>query len=178
MSPKKIFFLVIFFVIPSLLFFFLRFFGKNEFEVKPLYEEGVPNPPPGCSYSYTPPYLIPDSVLRGGGDFNGFLVLSFSNDANHRKALDEITYEFQSDPVKIKCFLLKAGGVQDKLIWEEVYLDQSLWGDLKKCVFLLSGEETLVLLDQEKRIRGSYRGQDEEEIDRLRAELAILLKKY
>ena len=50
--------------------------------------------------------------------------------------------------------------------------------DWRKCIFLLNQPNQTVLMDKERRIRGFYDLRLRDEVDRLRVELKILLKKY
>src|SRR5690606_16129251 len=61
---KKALFMFLALLLPVLIFVFLRSFGKNEFDVPPLFADSV-NVPVNCSsYNYTKPYTVADSILR------------------------------------------------------------------------------------------------------------------
>jgi hypothetical protein len=161
MKGKKFLFLFLALLLPIAVFVFLKFFGKNQFEVPLLYENGVSDPPAGCSYDYANPYLIPDSILTtAGANKSSVLILDFSRQPSTE--MQVVRDEFDHDPVVIK----SASTLN--------FTDEKL---LRECIFLVKAPNELVLIDSEKRIRGYYEN-TREEIDRLILELKIVLKKY
>lgn len=167
MKGKKIIYLFLALLLPVGVFLFLKFFGKNEFEVKPLYQTEITNIPEDCKGDYHVPYVIPDSLNNRLPEIKNSLltVVVFADQTDKRsgvhKQVDRVKEEFSKDPVSI------------------VYLDGG--GDvdvLRRCVFLLSEEMSVALVDRERRIRGQYNVASLEDADRLIVEMQIILKKY
>src|SRR5687768_13056805 len=59
---KKPILLFLALLFPACIFVFLKFFGKNEFSVPPLYTEIYPDGREECGVSVTLPYHIPENV--------------------------------------------------------------------------------------------------------------------
>jgi hypothetical protein len=163
MLNKKTLFLFLAFVLPIGIFLFLRFFGKNEFSVQPLYANEYPEIMEGCTAVENLPYAIPDSVLLRLPLNNKELVLLKFGDQDTESAnqLRRIEEQFSNEPVVL--MTMPAGSKSD------------YW---KRCVFFLKEPLDLVLIDRSGVIRGQYNSSRREEIDRLITELSIILKKY
>lgn len=162
MRLKKMLFIFIALLLPVCVFVFLKFFGKNEFAVPPLYAETNPENIKECGVTISLPYHINDSIMSSLSLANENLTLihfgGLSTGAT--KQLDKVQREYAND-IKFK------------------YLDSSdTMASLKKCVFFLRDTYDLALIDGDGVIRGEYIAADREEIDRLRMELSILLKRY
>lgn len=157
---KKIF-LILTLLVPIGIFVFLKFFGKNEFTIPVYYESGVDNPPAGCTRKYESPYLVSAFVLNTMG-WNGRPVLLVADSSGViQKALLSLEEGISNE---IQTLFLK--GQQDEL-------DQLLTCDL-----LLKSPWKVVLVDDQRKIRGYYNPEDRDEMDRLIVELKILLKQY
>jgi len=162
MVIKKAVFLFLALVFPICIFLFLKFFGKNEFNVQPLYTTEYPAIEAGCR-AVKIPYSVPDSVMIQLPFENAdLLLLKFgspgSESANQIRRIQE---EFTNDPVKV----FVGTDTQQTISW-------------RRCVFFLKEPFDLVLVDRQGVIRGQYTSDDREEVDRLVTELSILLKKY
>ncbi len=163
MVNKKIIFLFLAFILPTCIFLFLKFFGKNEFTVEPLYADVYPEPVAGCPSVMTLPYSVPDSIMAQLPDKSAELfVLKFGvfsgESANQMRRTKE---EFSNDPVVISTMPESR--------------KSNNWRD---CVFFLKQPYDLVVIDRTGVIRGQYNSAEREEIDRLITEVSILLKKY
>lgn len=157
MVNKKGLILFLGLLLPIIIFVFLKFFGKNEFDVPLLFEEGVESP---CAVNYPKPYVLPDSVWN----------LIAVNGASL------IIIDFSEKPsVRIRSEVAEDRQVAYKAAGDIVLKNQSL---LKSCVFLLSEQQHLVVVDKNRRIRGQYNVNDRDDLDRFYSELVILLKKY
>ena len=62
MNLKKSILLFLALLFPACVFVFLKFFGKNEFTVPPLYTDSYPDGMKECGVTVTLPYHIPDHV--------------------------------------------------------------------------------------------------------------------
>jgi hypothetical protein len=165
MNGKKIVFLFLALLLPVCVFIFLKFFGRNEFNVPLLYEAGVTEKAAECSnVHYGTPYILPDSIFRLINPKETSLVIVNASETNERVSakLKEIEMQFEADHVTIQpVSMLKAQA-----------------GYIQTCILLLQQPNTIALIDDKKQIRGHYDGNDRDELDRLEAEIKILLKKY
>lgn len=162
---KKVFFLLFALIVPVLVFIFLKFFGKNEFVVEPLYQTSESKLPAGCS-GIKLPYFISDSVysfLKQGYETDSLLIILYENKAKDLNASNAQLIRLQ-ESFKLGAELgLKRISMAEKSI---------------ECGLLLQSSHDLVLVDSRKRIRGQYNSNDRDEVDRLMIELDIILKRY
>ena|SRR3989337_429019 len=161
MKQKNIF-LFLALLLPVCIFLFLKFFGKNEFSVPPLYSIIYPEKIDGCENKIVLPYVIPDSVKLSFDVQKDSLSLIYFGELRENSAvqLKRVNQDF-GDAVRVH--IVSPSGESLKL---------------KKCVFFLKDPFDLVLIDPSGTIRGQYIAADREEIDRLLTELTILLKRY
>ena len=162
MNFKKAILLFLALLFPACIFVFLKFFGKNEFIVPPLYTDAYPDGMKECGVSITLPYHIPEHVKSSLLLSQDSLVLIHFGEltTDSQNQLDRLSNEFGK---AIKLQFIPAS-------------DSAM--HLKKCVFFLKDRYDLVLVDRAGLIRGEYISDDREEVDRLLMELAILFKKY
>jgi hypothetical protein len=164
MKGKKILFLALALLLPGAVFIFLKMFGRNEFSVPALYQAGIIDTPAPCQFSYTAPYTVPDSVaglLRLRGD--SVYVLYF--DPALAASMKRVSVELRGSFFRIISPSDIATSTGDPAYQRE-------------CIFLLDSGQSVVLLDNQQRIRGHYIGVDRDEIDRLIVEMSIILKRY
>jgi hypothetical protein len=157
---KKIMLLFLALLFPVLIFLFLKFFGKNEFTVPPLYIVEYPENMNECGVTVELPYRIADSVRTSlTRSAENFTLIYFGElNSASSKNMDKVTEQYKN-----------------KIAFE--ILPDSL-SRIKDCVFFLRHPNDLVLVDNHGTIRGHYISGDRDEIDRLRMELSILLKEY
>lgn len=153
--------LLLVFLLPMSVFLFLRYFGKNEFEIPVLYTDKV-EIPTRCNLPLTAPYLVPDSVFvqMNAGKGKALLVV---DSAVTQKDLTVITEDLDAKDLEV--FFLST-----------VAKEKANW--LKNCVVFLSAPRSAVLIDRDRQIRGYYILPNRDEMDKLDVELKILLKKY
>jgi hypothetical protein len=164
MSGKKILFLFLALLLPICIFLFLRIFGKNEFDVPALYQDNTAEFPVGCSIKYTAPYLLPDSVMNkfNSNGHTSFYLLNFSD----MPIVDErVSEEAKEEAVTI-------------LHAQDLKISSDNMKFFKECILLMKPPFNVALIDNERKIRGYYKGSNREDTDRLIVELKILLKKY
>jgi len=162
-ANKKSVFLFLALLLPILIFLFLKFFGKNEFAVRPLFQDAVPEPQPGC-LQVKAPYHIPDSVFHSlTFEQDSLLMLWFGDlmDAGD-KQLRRVSNELKNDRIRNQVI---ASNDQKMQSW-------------RTCIFLLKKPYDVVLIDRKGLIRGQFVADNREEIDRLITEVDIILKKY
>jgi hypothetical protein len=162
MKLKKSILLFLALLFPTCVFLFLKYFGKNEFAVPPLYTDNVPEGAKECGITVALPYHIPDDVKSS---------LFLTPDSLALIHFGELTTSAEKQMERVSNEFGKAIKLQ------RIHASDSAT-HLKRCVFFLNGRYDLVLVDQVGVIRGQYISDDREEVDRLLTELAILYKKY
>ncbi len=161
---KKILYLFLALLLPALVFIFLKFAGRNEFNIPIYYEQGVVNPPNDCHQDFSSPYRVQDSIL-GLAQHEANVVVFPVEGLDLIKLGSSIETEFGIGVVTII----------DASVASRDVLTMNQW---KKCDFIVNEPAQGVLVDKERRIRGYYDLRLRDEVDRLRVELKILLKKY
>ncbi|HEX8059973.1 MAG TPA: hypothetical protein VF473_03515 [Cyclobacteriaceae bacterium] len=138
--------------LPIVIFLFLKFFGKNEFDVRVYWNEGVNVA--GCK-PQPAPYVLPDSALTAWG-WTG---------------------------AKATLIVLNENGIKDNLarvadLFEDGDYSTIKVSDVPNCLLLAGDSSQVVMIDDQKRIRGYYTPTSRKQTDRLAVELRILLKQY
>jgi hypothetical protein len=166
MKATKVFFLFLAFVLPIGIFIFLKLFGRNEFDVAPLYVTEAPPQVPGCAVAGKP-YHVPDSIRTAYMQPGDSLIIIFfpplTGEALNQ--LDRVREQTSNDPVRITEGDSTRAGKFDAL-------------QIRRCAFFMEGDVNVVMLDRRGTIRGQYKAADREEMDRLLTEITILLRKY
>lgn len=163
MRAKKIGYLFLALLLPVLIFIFLKLFGRNEFEVKPLYQEGDELPLSDCGLDYTVPYYVPDSVMKrlaGQAPAKLYLVSL----GKRQRSLNRITDEFGSDVKSVSP--------------EDIASSEKEVSYILNCILLIRQPHTVVLVDENRSIRGYYTLDSREDADRLSVEINIMLKRF
>ena len=152
-------------MLPGLIFIFLKRFGKNEFAI-PVYYQHVDSLNSICGTTYRAPYTLPDSVLRKSGWKYTSATLFIFNDA------DQNNDEFNRIAESFTNTEYETVEITDQRLGEATY---TRW---TSCVFFIVPPWNVILVDDQKRIRGYYSARSRDEIDRLILEMTILLQKY
>jgi hypothetical protein len=174
---RKSLYLFLALALPGLIFVFLKFFGKNEFDVPVYFKEGLQKDTV-CNLSIHGQYLVSDSVLKVAGgkpnQINVLVVYPFVKD--DLTELNRVAEKFKEDSV----YLGIVSGMQNlpktHLPKKELLYDSFGW--LVTCGLRISEPWSVVLIDDKRQIRGFYDGSRRDEMDRLDLELSIVLKKY
>lgn len=156
---KKIAYLFLALLLPPLIFVFLKYFGKNEFDIPVYYNEGISEMSRECQSPGDGQYYVPDSALRKWNWKEGNSVLISLASEKTEKELNQLV-------ANAKFERLQLASIQPDEQW------------LKNCVLFMKEPWNAVLIDNQKRIRGYYKIGYRDEMDRLEVELKILLKKY
>ena len=165
---RKSIYLVVALLFPILIFLFLKFFGRNEFEVLPLYQEAADAFPSDCGIQYSAPYTIPDS-LKHYPDFSSeaklhlWIFADKNNEEKLRKNVRRLGEEMAQGHAPISVIWIQKDSIDN-------------FDLLKKCVLLLQDDQSIALTDQMQRIRGQYDGATRKDTDRLIVELEIIFK--
>jgi hypothetical protein len=163
MAGKKFILLFLGLLLPVVVFIFLKMFGHNEFEVPLMHKDGVAKVPTDCNFEYSKPYVIHDSLASALFQTNSNLILI--NFASDNKRVEQALEKFESGEI----------GIIDG---EKTFSTMSEADVIKRCAMLLEFPYDLVLVDRGRNIRGYYQTGDRDDLDRLKAELTIILKKY
>lgn len=186
---KKVLLLFVVFLLPVLIYLFLKSFGRNEFDVPVLYTDSIGVSASCYGKNYHLPYQVPDSLLKTfqWDSASLFTVIVFENDSRedrHERSiqLTRLTTEFKDESLGI-IHLSGApanavSGTSDIVIQEVRMPDADLLS-IKTCFFLLNSKQDAVVIDKDRRIRGQYTLTKREDADRMiMEELNILFKKY
>jgi len=191
----KVFFLFLAFVLPVSIFVFLKLFGRNEFDVAPLFVTEAPPHTEGCGFVPSLPYFVPDSIRsRYHLTADSLTVIFFAPVSGEElNQLDRIREQTASDPVQIlestSVAAIAGTGVQenpDSSVLKTA--SPAAAGDassipagsdaVRRCLFFLDNDLNVVMLDRRGAIRGQYTAGDRDDMDRLLTEITIILKKY
>ncbi len=173
---KKVLYLFLALLLPGLIFVFLKYAGKNEFTVPIFYDQGV-KLPEGCGFG--PLDSAKDFSIAGSDPFTVSPKLRAMWEMNHE--VNVVVFSTAGlDFNKIKLAIDEEMGKDAVWLKEtnSLTIDVSGLSIVKKCEFLVNDPFQSVLIDKEGRIRGYYDLRKRDEVDRLRVELKILLKKY
>jgi len=162
---RKIIYLFIALMLPGLIFIFLKRFGKNEFDIPVFYQTTADSLNAVCRTHYKSPYRISDSALLQLGWNKKKATVFLFNWNSSGKELNRLSDTFAESEYDLI-----------KVTFAEP--DTMKYKELAACVFFVGVPRDLVLMDEQKRIRGYYVSASREEMDRLIVELKILLKKY
>ncbi|MEQ9412842.1 MAG: hypothetical protein RIF39_03375, partial [Cyclobacteriaceae bacterium] len=159
-----------------LIFLFLHFFGKNEFDVPVLYQK-ADEMPVGCELDVTLPYMVKSDKVNVTG---GAVVLFASGLSNGMLddalfQLSRLEDEFGDDAPDI--IVLKKSEDELSAVKNEILMDAADYEQEQRCVFLAESNR-IVLVDVDTHIRGLYSNATLKEIDRLILELKIIFKQY
>ena len=156
---RKTIFLSLAFILPIIVFVFLKMFGKNQFEI-PVFHAKKVEMGSGCDYQYVAPYILPDSILS---------MIGWKN--------EQATLIIYSNIVSLEVKRLSEE-FEPSMLQVVTMADDSKASMVKNCVFLLPAKSNAVLVDQKKQIRGYYQLTNRDEVDRLMVEISILVNDY
>jgi hypothetical protein len=159
---KKAVLLFLALLLPACIFLFLRIFGKNEFNVEPLFQDSKEKIIRAECGEITLPYKIPSRVLSELITAKDSLAIICFDTPDEDPKFRKLKEELGSEPVH---FEISHPGNEARASWYE-------------CVFLMTQPADIVVVDRTGTIRGQYNSEDRDEIDRLKTEITILLKKY
>jgi len=160
---KKIIFLFLALALPLLIFGFLKYFGKNKFDIPVYYKKGTADVAHECAPSTEGQYFVPDSLLTAIRWKGRAVLIGVGLDKTERSDIDQLVQRMHAADLQV------------------ADLDQfgpARLNGWKKCVLFLETPWKVVLIDDKKQIRGYYAPSTREEVDRLGIELDILLKRY
>jgi len=172
--------------IPALLFIFLHGFGENRFNVPVYYENGVDSTFADCSWSH--PFRVSEFNKRVILNRHISLIGFAENISYDPDYLNRITVDFENFPNVQTVLIAKSDSLEVLSKTELAGLSNKKlllsyatnFDELLACSFVINRLKVntlpLVLIDGDRRIRGYYQLPDDEEFDRLIAELNILIE--
>ena len=191
--------------LPVVIYLFLRIFGENRYaEIPVFHEAGSKSPRTECNWSKET-HRVPEFELStSSGELfsqkhleTKISIVSFvMEDSTHLHAHlynELIRIKDALSTHQLQLLLISQTGAQlttnrnrlETIPWILTSGDSALVTELARCGFILPFEDrdnqeslafnTLVLVDQERRIRGYYPVADMEEVDRLILEIKVLL---
>ena len=166
--------------LPLLIPLFLTLFGKNQFGVEPLYQKDSIQVSSDCKTTYKVPYRVPEQALREltWHNENDVTLYIFENESEDiLQILEKIDNSYHKEQVRI-CFVSEVGTQINPVSKpvNRVVITNEYIHKLRKCVFLMDTNASIVLIDKDRRIRGYYELRNREEIDRLLVELELILQ--
>lgn len=168
--------LVVALVAPVAVILFLHIFGRNEFEVTPLFTDSLPHRPSWCPQDAQVPYVIPRELRpRISLTGNTHLIL-YCVEEPEALVLQRIEHAFNADELRVAVLSADSiKGTRPNIIY--IYMPPDSMSLYYSCYFFLPEQNKMVLVDDSGRIRGYY-GSVREDLDKLLMEVTIILKKY
>jgi len=177
-------------ILPVLVFVFLKIFGRNQFDI-PVFNHTEISTEVNCE-GVSIPHLVGELEIME-------VVISTSKVANIYHVFDAATIDLGmkglmkvKDRLENRYATIHSIGLSDSTnsietlsnkyqidgLWKIYNAEEQSLRDFVNCELMISGDESLVLVDNIGRIRGYYNGSDEEETDRLILEAKILIYEY
>ena len=186
---KKAFLLFLTIGLPVVIFLFLKGFGRNEFSIPILYEQGLGDSlATPCLEKKKAQYVVKNNLVPEGIKIIHFERLDGPVLKTRLEELERVQDVFYDDlGISLNTFVnansLAISDIQDydqrieflDSFWKKKGLDSLEWANLKYCSMAMTDlDNMVVLIDEENRIRGYYNILEREETDRLILELRIL----
>ena len=146
---KKTIFLFLALALPVLTFVFLKYFGKNEFNIPVFYQNGITT---NCGIVSNKPYVIDDNVFTHLKIENGKIRLLSFDENKDKIELSRVAEEFNKNDF-VTFFVQRSDSID--------------FDEIKNCIFLVAEPNSIVLIDEKNQIRGYYNAITREELDRL-----------
>ena len=135
MKSTKAIFLFLALILPICIFLFLKFFGRNEFDVKPLFLDSPPAADSNCP-AVTVPYIVHDSIrsqLPFGNDSLVMIAFNDETDIDAANQIKRIKEEVSNLPVETFDIVRKRATFV-----------------LEKLCFFLKGPHDMVVVDRQR----------------------------
>lgn len=182
---KKVLILGATVAIPVIIILILQGFGENEFEIPLYYQEQTDIRECEVEFPYTVPRVMFSDGVSSLALPDGMLVMIFRTDDDQEQVqvirlLDEYGDREDLSIIQMSDSPLDESGNEESIM---IVLPEDEIADLKKCKLLIgthlneeiqTDEIGMVLIDQERRIRGYYAADNRAETDRLIIEIDIL----
>jgi hypothetical protein len=159
---KQLILLFIALLLPACIFIFLKMFGRNEFDVTPLFIAEAPSLPAHCA-PVKAPYTLSETIRQ---------QLPFGQSDLVLVAFDTHRPESKSQLQRVQ------ENYGERVHFQTIRSEEEYYQQWRECIFLLQEPFDLVLVDRKGYIRGQYVSHNRDQVDRLLTEVAILLKQY
>jgi hypothetical protein len=171
---KKTLILLSALALPIFIFIFLRTFGKNEFNVEPLFQQAPLPVSPECGSTATAPYMLEEKKLTElRWSINDSLTLYVFNIVPFDETELTIRLAESQEGVGLQIHKITSDSTQLSEDKDPIVMSASAVGQLYTCFFLMQ-KVNAVLVDSKRRIRGHYNLVEREEIDRMLVEVKII----
>lgn len=175
---KKSLYLFLALALPGLIFVFLKFFGKNEFEVPVYFSEGL-KADSICNVTSPGPYQIPDSVLEKIGSKKKNITRIVAVYPFIKDDLSELSRMVEKyKPEGVETIIVSGIPTLPRTSIPVTQLNYDSFGWVVTCGLRVQEPWSVVLVDSKNQTRGYYDGSRRDEMDRLDLEMSIVLKKY
>jgi hypothetical protein len=169
-------------LLPVCIFMFLKFFGKNEFAVEPLFQQSDSTSVIKCDKQLVYPYTINTEKIDTLTQSSQALLHAFAFNLQLEIAedfADRLRSKFSSNELSFQVFT-QADTLTQKALKNFTLrtLPVTEVEQTRDCVFLLSNKNNVVLVDNKGNIRGQYQLGNLDEEDRFLVEATIILKKF
>lgn len=163
-------------VVPVAVFLFLKTFGRNEFEVQPLFIDVVPERPSFCPLmDIQVPYHLPPAVqARFHLSGKNQLILYYIGQPDNL-LIQRLRNSFSKE--ELNWFIITPDTLKRIPAENCILMPDDSISFYRLCYLFLPEQKNIVLVDSLARIRGYY-GSSREEVDKLLMEASIILKKY
>lgn len=166
-------------LLPALVFIFLRNFGENKFDVPVQHPAGLDVA--GCNNQEEAPHKIPaiDSLRL---DQEAFQLLYISSDSIDKLQLNELRRISENYPeTEVLLFFTNKQAASltadySSENWHIFIIKNELLKELNRCGFGNINNQSLILKDPRRQVRGYYNINQKKEMDRLEGEMQILLE--
>ena len=174
-------------LLPVLIFVFLKMFGKNQFDI-PVYNHTKLSKEVKCD-NITTPHVVGElrtekATIAANHIVNIYHLLGSEANELAMRGLMKVNDRLDGEEAVIHSISESGNNfsipeLSNKYqiggIWHINEADESTLTYFVDCELMITGNESLVLVDKQGRIRGYYNGANEEETDRLILESKILL---
>ncbi len=200
---QKIILLTLILGLPVGLYLFLQRYGTNQYQVPIFYQSGIREPVAGCPET-TEPYYLPNQSFSGTGPWSNlhelkgrltvFALIKSNCDHTH-EAVDQLAAignRYRNDS-RVGIMGLVSDSANEFQLWNQIgqryNFDLGKWSIIRggnqvadfTCILNIpfagcEDGERVVLVDGALRLRGYFKAPDQEDMDRLLAEIEILLR--
>ena len=177
MKPVKIVYLMLALVLPVSIFLFLKYFGENKFSVEPFFKNGVESNTE-CPESLQGQYYVSEDILiqlRWSEEKKLTLFYCPDNVTQNSSQLTRIGESIDTTQFLIIKVVPKEDNSYPPIDNSMVSIQSDSLNQWKKCALFLKSPYDLILIDNQRRIRGYYQLSNREEVDRLLLEIKIIL---
>ena len=159
-----------------MIFVFLKFFGKNEFDVPVMFTSGPQAMPAFCDEESVAPYRVPEHSAISLNEITAVAFLAGQEGnklTDYRFQLKRLVTEFEGSGFNLVLVdtIRSHADPEIRMLGSEAYLREM------RCRYLLPDGFHAALIDDKRQIRGQYEA-TQKDTERMAVEVKILLKNY